>query len=202
MIRATHLYPAALLTALAAFAGLVAVPQVQLAGLTPVEDAVGDLRPFDPGGRELAGRRAYISLGCVYCHTQQLRPAGCGADIERGWGARRTVARDYIHDQPPLLGTLRTGPDLADVGSRQPSAAWHYLHLLDPQRATPGSIMPPHAFLFRPQAPDQARSVGTLAIPGARKHGPSQWVPTDEGAALVAYLLSLRCDYDVPEVGP
>lgn len=202
MIRVAHLYPAALLTALAAFAGLVAAPQMQLAGLTPVEDPRGDLRPSAPGGRELAGRRVYISLGCVYCHTQQLRPAGFGADLARGWGARRTVARDYLHDQPPLLGTLRTGPDLADIGSRQPSAEWHYLHLLDPQRITPDSIMPPHAFLFRPEAPAQARSLGVRTVPGVQMPEPSHWTPNDEGAALVAYLLSLRCDYDVPEVRP
>tara|TARA_Y100001978_G_C23696383_1_gene437813 strand:+ start:1212 stop:2447 length:1236 start_codon:yes stop_codon:yes gene_type:complete len=37
----------------------------------------------------------------------------------RGWGKRRSVARDYIFTERPMLGKTRVGPDLANIGSRQ-----------------------------------------------------------------------------------
>ena len=41
-----------------------------------------------------------------------------GPDIARGWGVRQSVAEDYLYDDPVQLGSLRAGPDLADVGVR------------------------------------------------------------------------------------
>ena len=40
--------------------------------------------------------------------------------IERKWGERRSAPRDYIFDRPVLLGKMRMGPDLANVGQRAP----------------------------------------------------------------------------------
>lgn len=45
-------------------------------------------------GRAAEGHKVYVSHGCIYCHSQQVRPKGFGADIERGWG-RASVATDY-----------------------------------------------------------------------------------------------------------
>ncbi len=67
------------------------------------------------------GRKIYIANGCVYCHTQQVRPEYGGADIERKWGDRRSAPRDYIFERPALLGKMRMGPDLANVGKRAPA---------------------------------------------------------------------------------
>jgi cytochrome c oxidase cbb3-type subunit 2 len=50
-----------------------------------------------------------------------VRSSAFGADIARNWGQRRSVARDYIFDRPHLMGTMRTGPDLANIGARQPT---------------------------------------------------------------------------------
>ena len=61
--------------------------------------------------------------------------AGHGPDIERGWGLRGSVARDYLQDHPLMLGTLRLGPDLANIGQRKPDAAWHLKHLYAPADA-------------------------------------------------------------------
>jgi hypothetical protein len=76
-------------------------------------------------------------------------------DIERGWGAnassgepRRSHPRDYIHDYPLLLGTMRTGPDLFNIGFRQDNRNWHHTHLYDPQIVSPGSIMAPFRYLY------------------------------------------------------
>jgi cytochrome c oxidase cbb3-type subunit 2 len=48
---------------------------------------------------------------------------------------------------PPLYGTRRQGPDLANVANRR-SATWQRLHLIDPRATSPGSRMPSYAHLF------------------------------------------------------
>jgi hypothetical protein len=62
------------------------------------------------------GARVYASNGCVYCHSQQVRPEYGGSDIERHWGERRSAPRDYIFEPIVFLGKMRIGPDLANVG--------------------------------------------------------------------------------------
>jgi cbb3-type cytochrome oxidase cytochrome c subunit len=122
-----------------------------------------------------------------------LKPLG--PDIQRGWGQRLSVAQDYLHDYPVLLGSQRVGPDLANVGARLPDAKWHLEHLYDPKRRVPGSTMPRYPFLFerrklapgQPPAPDAIAQVTTT-------HGPQEIVPTAPAHALVAYLLSLKTD--------
>src|SRR6478672_1662986 len=81
-------------------AAMVLAPQAQLGKLQPVfneEDGkiTGDIYPIENGSIE-QGRAVYVREGCVSCHSQQVRDPQNGADIERGWGTRRTVARDYI----------------------------------------------------------------------------------------------------------
>ena len=55
-----------------------------------------------------------------------------GADLEHGWGVRRSVAEDFLYDDPVQLGSLRAGPDLANIGLRSPDANWHLLHSMRP----------------------------------------------------------------------
>ena len=93
------------------------------------------------------GRTKYIEYGCIYCHSQQVRDPSVGADKSFGWG-RPSLASDYIYDKPHLLGTMRTGPDLSNIGSRQPSKTWHYLHFYNPRLMVKWSIMPGFPFLF------------------------------------------------------
>jgi cytochrome c oxidase cbb3-type subunit II len=90
---------------------------------------------------EEAGRRLYIANGCVYCHTQSIRT------IDWGMGAERIAqAGDYIVDQPILLGSQRTGPDLSQQGGEHPDD-WHVAHFINPRFTRPLSIMPPFAYL-------------------------------------------------------
>ena len=79
--------------------------------------------------------------------SQQPRSADQAPDGERGWG-RPAVASDYAYDAPHQLGTMRTGPDLLNVGARQPSKDWHLGHLYQPRAYVPGSIMPAYPYLF------------------------------------------------------
>lgn len=128
-----------------------------------------------------------------------------GSDIERGWGLRGSVARDYLQDNPVLLGTQRLGPDLANIGVRQPDAAWHLRHLYAPDAVVEGSTMPPYRFLFEKRRIRQAPSTDALTLPEAlAPEAGFEIVPTDEGRALVAYLLSLKSDvplFEAPFTG-
>jgi cytochrome c oxidase cbb3-type subunit 2 len=139
------------------------------------------------------GRGVYVQNGCVYCHSQQVTARHFRSDQARGWGARRTVAGDYRNDKRGLFGTMRTGPDLANIGSRMASAQWHFVHLYDPQITSKGSTMPPFAFLF------ERRKAGATPSPGAIALGNGDEIlPSPEARALVAYLLSLKHDVGEP----
>ncbi len=188
-------------TIVASVTGLVLLPDRQLRATGPVQDEDrGITLPVAYFGDAEEGRKVYMDLGCIYCHTQQVRPEGFGADIERGWGMRRSVARDYIHDQPPLMGTMRTGPDLMNIGARQPSDQWHYLHLYDPRITSPGSIMPPHRFLFEVRHSADGLPEGAVRLPDEFAEKKPAWiVPNERARQLVAYLKSLDHNYDVPE---
>ena len=85
------------------------------------------------------GRAIYVREGCVYCHSQFVRPQ------DRDFGSR-VHAGDYANETPNVLGTSRTGPDLSNEGGKMPDA-WHVGHLIDPRAYTPGSIMPSFSFL-------------------------------------------------------
>jgi cytochrome c oxidase cbb3-type subunit 2 len=186
-----------------AWIGLVAYPYVTVGNLQMiVEPETEQLVPPPLSGLAVAGQQVYASAGCIYCHTQQVRqPNVTTSDIERGWGTRPTVARDFIHEQPAYLGTMRTGPDLANVGRRWPDPNWHHRHLYEPMQVSPGSIMPSYRYLYRLQKIEgqpSANAVTGLEGPFAPKEG---WevVPTFEAEALVAYLISLDRSYPLPE---
>lgn len=202
MNRAVWLYVGVLATVLASFAGLVTIPQLQLGALEPVVDEDGREHPTNPTGLVAEGRRIYAGLGCLYCHSQQVRPPGFGADLDRGWGVRRTVARDHIYDQPPLLGTMRTGPDLANIGVRQPGDNWHLLHLYNPQITSAGSNMPPFGFLFEERPVEVEVPYDSLQFPPEWQRPEVVVVPALDAKALVAYLKSLNASYPVPEAAP
>ncbi len=97
-------------------------------------------RPYTP--LELEGRDIYLREGCYNCHSQMIRPMRF--ETQR-YGDRSTLA-DSAFDHPFQWGSKRTGPDLAREGGKYPNL-WHYQHLLDPRSTSPGSNMPPYAFL-------------------------------------------------------
>ncbi len=191
----------AFLTFLTSWIGLVAYPSLQLGRFTPfTAEDTGDINPPPLSGMAVMGQRVYASSGCVYCHSQQVRQVGYGSDLERGWGARPTVARDYMRENPAFLGTMRTGPDLTNIGARQPSAMWHHQHLYQPTVVSPGSIMPSYRYLYRLQKIEGQRSANAIDLlpPDTAPDG-YEIVPTYEAEALVAYLLSLNRNYPLPE---
>jgi cytochrome c oxidase cbb3-type subunit II len=192
------------------WAGIVLTNQIQFGGLTAYYDAnEGKTFPDKPSGLAERGRLVYQDLGCVYCHSQQVRRPDFGADTARGWGERQSVARDYVYDKRVFLGTMRTGPDLRNIGARQSTGDWfHYLHLYDPRLVAPGSTMPPFRFLFvyRPIPGEPSPKALKLKPDYAHEHGLDkpgyELVPTPRAEALVAYLMSLRDTYEFPEAKP
>ncbi len=182
--------------------GLVLMPNRQLGDLQPdVNTNTAAIYPRPIPGEAAQGREVYRSLGCNYCHTQQVRPDGFGSDIQRGWGKRRSVARDYIYQKPVMLGSSRTGPDLTNIGERQPSLDWHYTHLYNPQTTSKGSIMPPYAYLFDTRRiGHEGPSTNALKLAGEFAPKPGfEVVPKPEAVQLVEYLRSLRTSVDLPE---
>jgi cytochrome c oxidase cbb3-type subunit 2 len=143
-------------------------------GLTPLNAA------------QARGREVYVGEGCSYCHTQFVRPLA----QDRVWG-RASVAGDYAYSTPQLLGTERTGPDLSNVGARQPSDIWHSIHLYEPRALVAGSIMPAYPWLFT--AKDKADPGDVVVnVPAAYAPAGKVIVASTDEQDLVAYLLSLK----------
>jgi cytochrome c oxidase cbb3-type subunit II len=185
--------------------GTVALPVRQLASLRPfnsTNDAgVISQYPVARPGSAAQGREVYVSLGCSACHSQQVRDGNNGSDIARGWGVRRTVARDYLFDEPVQLGASRLGPDLANYGARLGTNAFSMVRLYNPRLYTPGSMCPGAPSLFDDR-PVRATgpSADALKLPAALAPAPGrELVPSVEAWQLAAYLRSLKVDADLPE---
>ncbi len=204
---------------------MILIPHSQLASLQPqIQWDEGQNAPSDvyPVGRHVAGREVYVSEGCIYCHSQQVRDPQYGPDAERGWGSRRTVARDYIFEDVPLLGGMRLGPDFSSFGwtakvaqkdgteksvgmwrneheddPKKPAVRneqWIYRHLYNPREIFSDSKCPPYRFLF------EQKEIGEKPSPNAVGHNSKhEIVPTLEAEKLAAYLLSLDRSHEVKE---
>ena len=132
------------------------------------------------------GRDLYVAEGCSYCHTQQVRPLA----QDRVWG-RASVAGDFTYSTPQLLGSERTGPDLSNIGARQPSAVWQSIHLYEPRALVHASIMPAYPWLFVVKDRAAPGDVVVQVPPGYAPAG-KVVVATRAEQDLVAYLASLQ----------
>ncbi|WP_438479451.1 cbb3-type cytochrome c oxidase subunit II [Oleiharenicola lentus] len=190
------------------WAGLLLAAHKQIGSLSQFKDPAEEtLYPQPMSGLANQGMLVYQDLGCVACHTQQVRREGVGSDLERQWGVRGGYPRDYIRDRAVLIGQNRVGPDLRNVGARLGDSAkpeeyadWFYKLLYAPESVSAGSAMPAHKFLFdvRPLAGSQPSA---HAIKLTSKYAPGagyEVVPTQRAVALVAYLQSLKDTYDYP----
>jgi cytochrome c oxidase cbb3-type subunit 2 len=181
--------------------GLVVYPYLSFAALKEnVDPNTKEVAPPGVPGAAQQGYRVYAANGCVSCHTQFVRDKSEGGDIDRQWGKRRTVARDYIKDGHVFLGVSRFGPDLTNVGARQKDPQWFYRYLYDPRLFDSETTMPSYRWLFREQVIAGQPAQNALKLEGADapRFG-YEVVPTAEAESLVAYLLSLKRDYALPE---
>ena len=161
------------------------------------------LYPMKLSGLSEQGHMEYIQLGCVNCHSQQVRREELGKDLERGFGQRVSVPRDYIMQSNVVLGYTRLGPDLSNVGARIKDLNWHLLHLYKPQITSPGSLMPPFPFLFETvEISETTATDSALVFPEGNPYTPKEGmaiIPTKRAIALVEYLLNLDIHYNLPE---
>lgn len=177
-----------------ATAALVVLPYMEVRDIAPPEG----LKPYTSAQQR--GRDVYIANGCMYCHTQQPRDRNLGPDHERGWG-RASVPGDYVYDKPHLLGSMRTGPDLFNIGVRQPSKDWHLGHLYQPRAYVPGSIMPAYPYLFETKAAAEPGDEVVKLPPGQGPAG-KVVVARPEALDLVKYLQGLNHTYPVLPAPP
>jgi cytochrome c oxidase cbb3-type subunit 2 len=106
------------------WAGLTLIPNWQIGHLNPqMDEEMTDIYPMPKSGMAERGMKIYAANGCVYCHSQQVRADYAASDIERKWGTRRSAPRDYLFDRPVMLGKMRMGPDLSNIGKRAPAEA-------------------------------------------------------------------------------
>ncbi len=157
-----------------------------------------ELFPKDLSGLAKQGAEDYLSLGCMTCHTQQVRLEEAGFDVERGWGKRPSMPRDYVLQDHVMLGNTRIGPDLANFGMREHENNWLHQHLFEPQSVVPDSICPPSPFLY--QIADEAKE-GSIEIPDREENNQTRHViPSLRAKRIVAYLQGLNQDYELPEM--
>lgn len=102
---------------------------------------------------ELNGLHIYVKENCMACHTQQVRNIA----MDKVWGDRPSMPSDYYYNKQrlstwqqsaSLLGSERTGPDLTNVGRRQPGREWHLLHFYNPRIVVAESIMPGYPWMY------------------------------------------------------
>lgn len=144
----------------------------------------------------IKGKALFVANGCVACHTQQVR----NIDMDKTWGSRPSIAADYAgitrtdfwRNTATLMGTERTGPDLTDIGTRQPSKDWNLVHLFNPRIVVKESIMPAYSWLFTIKK-EPSKSDVIVNVPAEYLNGKDgKVVATKDALYLVAYLQSRK----------
>ena len=168
------------------WAGLILIPNYQIGHLEPQVDEDGnDPYPAPKSGMADRGRRIYVANGCVYCHSQQVRADYAASDLERTrdldpkkpkWGERRSAPRDYLFEHPILLGKMRLGPDLANIGKSAPVEGESAAPAVN--TAGPATTQPSPASNPTPGASPVAASPGVAAAAASPK-------PAANSAAVV-----------------
>ncbi len=171
--------------------GVSIIPAYQMQDNEPLPEA----DPLTP--RQRAGLKTYIGEGCVACHSQQVR----NIEMDDMWGSRPSIPSDYYYSKqrldiwrqsPSLLGSERTGPDLTNIGKRQPSLDWHLLHLYNPRSVVEASVMPAYPWLFEEKAVPAKNDVVVNVPEEFFKDPNKKIVATEKALELVAYLQSLK----------
>ena len=128
---------------------------------------------------EEAGHRLYVRNGCSYCHSLFIRinDWDIGAD-------RVAQSGDYVGQEPAILGSERTGPDLSQEGGEHPGD-WHEAHFVNPRFTSPISLMPSWEFLGEREIAQLTAYVQALGGKAAdyRQNRQKKW----KALALAAY---------------
>ena len=181
-------------------AGLFFLALTYITVIGPALQNQKDAQPL-PGtspltGDARAGKLIYISEGCVGCHSQQVR----NVEMDKVFGTRPGMASDYANikrtgifvNTATVMGTERTGPDLTNVGVRQPSKEWNLMHLYNPRSVISQSIMPSYEWMFEMKGNPGAGDV-VINVPSEFLNGKTgKLIAKKEALQLVAYLQTLK----------
>ena len=188
---------AILTTALISVGGLVEIVPMFTTSAGNEPELLAQIHPYTP--LEVAGRDIYTREGCYVCHSQMVRPFR-DETLRYGPWSR---SEEYVWDRPFLLGSRRIGPDLHRVGGKYPDA-WHYEHLRDPRSTSPGSVMPPYAWLHEWKVdPEDTRAsvvalsrVGTPYTQDQIDHVPE--LMKEQGQVIVQHLADagIKAEWD------
>lgn len=194
------------LTALIAFVILslviAVIPASQMQEVQPLPDQK------DLTISEREGLHVYVSENCMACHTQQVR----NIEMDKVWGERPSIPSDYFYSKarmdvwrqsPSLLGSERTGPDLTNVGKRQPGKEWHLLHLYNPRIVVKESVMPGYPWLFEEKDSTKI-TAEDIVVPVPAKYisnKGNKMIATEKAMFLVSYLQSLS-QAPMPGISP
>lgn len=177
-----------------ALSTLVAIlPAFQMQATEPLPDE----QPLTANERE--GLQVYVAENCMACHTQQVR----NIEMDKMWGNRPSIPSDYYYSKkrldfwrqsPSVLGSERTGPDLTNIGNRQPSEDWHLLHLYNPRAVVSASVMPSYPWLFREvDSASMRKDDKVVAVPKNLFNKPGRKIVASYDALrLVDYLKYLK----------
>ncbi|HWM24871.1 MAG TPA: cbb3-type cytochrome c oxidase subunit II [Chthoniobacterales bacterium] len=184
------------------WAGLILIPNYQIGHLDPqVEEDGSDPYPAPKSGMADRGRQIYAANGCVYCHSQQVRAEYAATDIARKWGERRSAPRDYLFERPVVLGKVRLGPDLSNIGKRAPVEEEGASPAASPTPAGPVTAQAPPATNPAPGA-SPAASPAPASAPPAASPAPASASPAAPPAspspAVVADTTSAPSDRPAP----
>lgn len=148
---------------------------------------------------ELKGLEVFVSENCMACHTQQVR----NIEMDEVWGERPSMPSDYYYSKqrmdvwrqsPSILGSERTGPDLTNVGQRQPGKEWHLLHFYNPRIVVKESVMPGYPWLYKEKNESEITEED-LVVPvpeNFRDDRTKKVVATEQVLQLIAYMQSLK----------
>ena len=160
---------------------------------------IAAVQPYTP--LELEGRDIYIREGCYNCHSQMVRPLR----FETARYGEYSKAGEFVYDHPFQWGSKRTGPDLhrEGIGNKQNRPdSWHYLHMLEPDEISPGSIMPTYEWLIdddldTSDSEDKISAMRTLGVPYPEGFETEVSANMDEQATgiAVSILKDLKSDY-------
>lgn len=148
---------------------------------------------------ELKGLNTFVSENCMACHTQQVR----NIEMDKVWGERPSMPSDYFYSKQrlgfwqqsaSLLGSERTGPDLTNVGKRQPGKEWHLLHFYNPRIVVQESVMPAYSWLYTEKNESEITKEDVVVPVPAKylKNKNKKIVATDAVLHLIAYIQTLK----------
>lgn len=169
------------------------IPAIQMQNVKPL-----------PGQKDLTveerdGLHTFVAEDCMACHTMQVR----NIEMDKMWGSRPSIPSDYYYTKkridiwrqsPSFLGSERTGPDLTNIGARQPSDDWHLIHLYNPRLVVKESVMPSYKWLFAEKDSTKITDKDVvIKVPAEQlKDKKNKVVATNKALHLVAFLKSLK----------